>query len=193
MAKLTLRSGSTIKTAAKKVVVKKAQKPLIELNKINSKIVEASKELSTWSECTDLGLSTAADTTDYRNRLLKGNAGRRVSCKGYVVEEARGWNYTVALVEIRTEEGYLIDTLQHVNVYADLLANHTLPIGGRTIRGEGKYEIEELSSNLRANISKNTTFTKCEEVEFEGIVYEYAAGKWSVGTQRQVEYAANRR
>jgi hypothetical protein len=162
---------------------------LQELNKINTSTIEAILNSDSWEESTNYSMGVKAYTTEYRNKLLASFAGRTITVKGYLIDKTSPTNYTVALATVYLD-GARIDTLHHINVYVDMLSNSSsLTIGGRTVEGKGKYDVRLLTENLKQNKLNDTPFYDCEPVEVEGIAYSYR-GKWSVGTHRQVRYAA---
>lgn len=167
-------------------------KTLTELNKFNASLLAQVENLS-WDEATALGQKYLANTTAYKNALLKSIEGRNVTVKGYVVNKTDPLNYTIGNARIYVDGGF-IDTLQHISVYADLLSSEDLFIGGNKCKGEGNYSLRELTSNLRSNIENNVPYLNCEEVEFSGISYSYVNRgftKYSIGTIRQVNFASN--
>jgi hypothetical protein len=161
--------------------------PLSDLNKSNSKFL-SSIENQGWLEATKASMEVKSMTTEYRNRLLASLAGKTVTVKGYLIDKTSPTNYTIAFASIYFD-GCLVDTLHHVNVYVDILSNSpSLHIGGFDVEGKGNYSVVELTKTLMNHKLNNDSFLNCQQVVVEGISYSYK-GKWSVGTERQVNYA----
>lgn len=163
---------------------------MTNLNKSNREFLSSIENLG-WEEATKASMKVKDSvTTPYRNALLQSLAGKEVTVKGYLIDKTSPTNYTVAYASVYLN-GYLIDTLHHLNVYVDLLSNlPELNIGGVIVEGKGAYNTLTLTKTLMENKLSNKSFMNCQAVEFTGISYSYK-GKWSVGTQRQVEYASN--
>jgi hypothetical protein len=163
---------------------------MANLNKSNREFLNSIENLG-WEEATRASMNVKDSiTTPYRNALLQSLAGKEVTVKGYLIDKTSPTNYTVAYASVYLN-GYLIDTLHHLNVYVDLLSNlPELNIGGVIVEGKGDYNTLTLSKTLMENKLSNKSFMDCQVVEFTGISYSYR-GKWSVGTQRQVDYASN--
>jgi hypothetical protein len=166
-----------------------ASPSLSDLNRSNRQFLTSIEGLG-WQEASIASRGAEKITNDYRNKLLASLAGKTVTVKGFVMDKTSVTNYTIALASIYID-GCLIDTLHHINVYVDILSNAAnLHIGGQTYKGCGNYDVRELTKTLEDNKLDNVTFSECQPVEFTGICYSYK-GKWSVGTERQVEYGAN--
>lgn len=162
---------------------------LSDLNKFNRQFLASIEGLG-WEEATQASMKVKDMTSTYRNKLLASLAGKTVTVKGFIIDKTSVTNYTIALATIYID-GCLIDTLHHINVYVDILSNASdLRIGGQIYKGCGNYDVRELTTTLEDNKLDNVTFSECQPVEFTGISYSYK-GKWSVGTERQVEYGAN--
>lgn len=168
---------------------------LSTLNAFNASLLAEIENLD-WTEATALGQKSKnlANTTDYKNALFKALDGKTVVVKGYLVNKTNPWNYTVGNASIYVD-GVLVDTLQHISIYADLLSNSDLHFGDQVCKGEGVYSLKELTSTLTNNIVNNVSYLNCQKVEFSGVVYSYVTKgkgltKYSVGTARQVAFAS---
>jgi hypothetical protein len=162
---------------------------LSDLNKYNSEFL-SSIENQGWLEATQTSMGVKSLTTDYRNRLLESLAGKTVTVKGHLIDKTSPTNYTIAFASIYLD-GCFIDTLHHINVYVDILSNlPILHIGGIDVEGKGNYCTLELTKTLIEHKLNNVSFLDCQKIEVTGISYSYK-GKWSIGTDRQVNYATN--
>ncbi len=162
---------------------------LNQLNKSNREFLSSIENLG-WEEATDASMKVKSMTTDYRNRLLASLAGKSLTVKGYLIDKTSPTNYTIAFASIYLD-GCLIDTLHHVNVYVDILSNlPILRIGGEKVEGKGNYCTLELTKTLMNHKLNNDSFLNCQKVEVIGTSYSYK-DKWSIGTERQVNYATN--
>lgn len=173
-----------------KLIVKSSSTSLPVLRKFNADLINRISELN-WEKATAMcGLhSNLNKTTRYRNMLLACLAGKELHVKGILVNQTNPLNFTVGNAAVYYN-GDLIDTVQHINVYADLLSKDSMVIGGWPTLGKGQYSLKELSRTLEDNILNNIQYVECQAVEFTGISYAYQ-DKWSIGTERQVEYALN--
>jgi hypothetical protein len=162
---------------------------MTNLNKLNREFLESVQDLpGSEAHCANLSMRHITDT--YKSNLLKAFAGKTVTVKGYLIKKDSPTNYTLGLAAIYFD-GVYIDTIQHLNVYVDLLSNlPNLNIGGQIVEGKGTYNTLELAKTLEQNTLEDKPFNQCQLVEVTGISYSYR-NKWSVGTERQVQYAAN--
>lgn len=157
---------------------------LQQLNKINASAVNNTLT-SDYNQSFNIFSKHGKACGEYRNALLKSLNGRTIQFKGFLTDEAKKGNFTLNCVEIRIN-GALVDTLQHLNVFQDLLANH--PLFGGSMKGEGNYSLRVLQDAAYESKCENLTTQDCMVVEGEGIVYSYGA-KYSIGTERQVAWA----
>jgi hypothetical protein len=173
-----------------KLIIKTSSTPLPVLKKFNADLINTISVLN-WEEATGIcGLHFNLNkTTRYRNMLLACLAGKELHVKGILVNQTNPLNFTVGNAAVYYN-GAFIDTIQHINVYADLLSKDSIVIGGCPTPGKGQYSLNELSKTLEDNIIDNIQYVDCQSVEFTGISYSYGS-KWSIGTERQVEYALN--
>lgn len=172
-----------------KPTLKVQPKTLSELNKANSEFLSSIENLG-WEEATQASMQVKSMTTDYRNKLLAHLANKTLTVKGYLIDKTSPTNYTIAFASVYLD-GNLVDILHHVNVYVDLLSNLSeLNIGGQIVEGKGMYNTLSLTKTLTNNKINNVAFKNCQPVEITGISYSYK-GKWSVGTDRQINYALN--
>lgn len=165
-----------------------------QLNQLNADLLAQIADLS-WEDATKLGQTkdNLANTTAYRNALLKSLEGRVVTVKGYLVNKTNPVNYTVGNACIYVD-GHKVDTVQHISVYADLLSASDMNIGGVVHKCNGNYSLKELTETFYANKDSNVPYLECQPVEFTGISYSYSKRgciNYSIGTERQVAYAAN--
>lgn len=160
---------------------------LQKLNKINSSAVQSTLDATSYEESINIYSQHGEACGEYRNALLKSLEGNVVKFKGYLSDEAKHGNYTLTCVEIKFK-GSTIDTLQHLNVFRDLLANHSIWVNGSKMMGEGKYDLRDISDAANKSKCNNLATQDCMVVEGEGTVYRYG-NKYSIGTDRQVAWA----
>lgn len=160
---------------------------LQQLNKVNQAACIETSEASTYTKSIEVFKKYEKGCEKYRTKLLSSLEGKVVEFKGFLVAEHSYGNFSVVLIDI-LYKGVKIDTLHHLNLYKDLLSSDTVIIGGRPVQGEGKYSMEEMILECEVIKTTNKANIDSMKVEGKGIVYCYK-GKWSIGTQRQIDYA----
>lgn len=163
-------------------------KSLQELNKINRLAVELTEKATTFSENMEIFRKYERDVEAYRNALLKSLAGKEVTVTGYLTAQHKSGNYALTCVEVNIN-GCVVDTIHHLNVYKDIVTRGSSVINGVWEQHYGDYDHHEVIAESKRGIENNVPPSQVMRVTCRGIVYQYKH-KWSVGSQRQVEWAA---
>lgn len=164
-------------------------KTLAQLNKINAQAVQETEAATTFDQNMEIFRKYNADVEAYRNALLKSVAGKEVSVTGYLTAEHKRGNYTLTCVEVSID-GKVIDTIHHLNVYKDIVTRGYSWINGVKTYHTGDYNFHDVICAAQQGVENNVPPSQSMKVTCRGISYQYK-NKWSVGSQRQVEYAAS--